>query len=312
MKGSDIVDLVIVKLEEKSAFLGENGTKSPILSSGDNIDELKPVYSYINAHIDQAANEVLLAAPLNRLLPKNGKEVEQSYGGLIYEDPDTAQVPYTCHWTLHSPSNILFLPPDYLRLYSLRYKNWSRPVHKAITKADHLYTLQHNKFTRGTDQKPVVVYSGARYTCNAHQKILDSGNLFYTPLTSIEIENKKSSSSINSQFFGLFDNVVQEEKDAFIVDNTNNWYHLYKDEKSEIQYEKISPAYLEVFCTTAQLSPEDFLYVPVYSNSTDYNRDIAEAIALNCAKKVLEVYSMADKAALVDKELNTVLSNMNL
>ena len=69
MKGSDIVDLVIVKLEEKSAFLAENGKGGPILSSGDNIDELKPVYSYINAHIEQAANEILLAAPLNRLIP---------------------------------------------------------------------------------------------------------------------------------------------------------------------------------------------------------------------------------------------------
>lgn len=212
MKGSDIIDLVIVKLEEKSAFLGENGTKGPILSSGDNIDELKPVYSYINAHIEQSANEVLLAAPLNRLIPANKTAVEITDGKVE-------------------------LPDDFLRLHTIKAGDWSRPVHKAITKTDHLYTLQYNKFTKGTQFKPVVVYSGVRGS----------------------------------------------------------------DEK----------AYLELYSTEeAQL--DTFLYIQEYSESTEYNRDVAEAIALNCAKKVLEVYSMADKAIVVAKELELVLANMNL
>jgi hypothetical protein len=212
MKGSEIVDLVIVKLEEKSSFLTENGKGGPILSSGDNIDELKPVYSYINAHIEQAANEVLLAAPLNRLIPKDGSTAATISNGKME------------------------LPAGFLRLYSIRASDWNRPVHKAITKTDHLYTLQYNKFTKGTKIKPVVVYSGVRGGANP---------------------------------------------------------------------------YLELYSTDSS-TVDEFLYIPSYSNDTDYNRDVAEAIALNCAKKVLEVYSMTDKAAAMNNELNVVLSSMNL
>jgi hypothetical protein len=221
MKGSEIVDLVIVKLEEKSAFLAENGKGGPILSSGDNIDELKPVYSYINAHIEQAANEVLLAAPLNRLIPINGTKIKE---GETEKDRKIN-------------SGKLVLPDDFLRLYSIQATDWERPVHKAITKTDHLYTLQYNKFTKGTKIKPVVVYSGVR----------GSGSEQYLNLYSTDVEDLK-----------------------------------------------------------------EFLYIPVYTNDFEYNRDVAEAIALNCAKKVLEVYSMTEKALAMNNELNLVLSNMNL
>jgi hypothetical protein len=222
MKGSDIVELVIVKLEEKSAFLAENGKGGPILSGGDNIDELKPVYSYINAHIEQAANEVLLVTPLNRLIPLDGSEVQDEDGGYVNRKINNGRI---------------VLPNDFLRLYSIQAQDWERPVHKAITKTDHLYTLQHNKFTKGTKIKPVVVYSGVRGS---------------------------------------------------------------NDEQ-----------YLDLYSTDKELTKE-FLYIPVYTNETEYNRDVAEAIALNCAKKVLEVYSMTDKALAMNNELNSVLSNMNL
>lgn len=225
MQGSDIVDLVIVKLEEKSSFLTENGKEGPILSSGDNIDELKPVYSYINAHIMQAANEVLLAAPLNRLIPVDGSKVKVTSGDTETEVPTPID------------DGRVELPDNFLRLYSIRAADWERPVHKAITKTDHLYTLQYNQFTKGTKFKPVVVYSGVR---------------------------------------GV---------------NSHPYLELYSTESEDVA---------------------EFLYIPSYSDNTDYNRDVAEAIALNCAKKVLEVYSMTDKAAAMNNELNVVLSSMNL
>ena len=228
MQGSDIVDLVIVKLEEKSSFLTRNGegVGGPILSSGDNIDELKPVYSYINAHIGQAANEVLLAAPLNRLIPVDGSKMKVTQEGSEVE----VQRPISSNGRVELPNN-------FLRLYSIQANDWERPVHKAITKTDHLYTLQYNKFTKGTKIKPVVVYSGVR--------------------------------------------------------------------GSE------SPQYLDLY-STSENTLKEFLYIPEYTNETEYNRDVAEAIALNCAKKVLEVYSMTDKAAAMNNELNVVLSSMNL
>lgn len=303
MKGSDIVDLVIVKLEEKSAFLAENGKGGPILSSGDNIDELKPVYSYINAHIEEAANEVLLSAPLNRLIPIDGTVLEKTFNAY---NEDEGNYEYTFKWNLNSAlskvvGNKINLPPNFLRLYSLKMSTWDRPVHKAITKTDHLYTLQYNQFTRGTEKKPVVVYSGVRES-NKPLLILGSQNTVVND----------STGEVDGSFIPYLEDI------AFplplnVVDNKNDWYQIYTEEGSANNFlaRKLAPSFLELYSASV-MEVEEFLYIPLYDNSQDYNRDVAEAIALNCAKKVLEVYSMIDKAAAVEKELNIVLANMNL
>ena len=66
MTGAGIRNLVITKLEERSAFLADN-TSGPILSGGDILNEIKPVYDYVDEQLPIAANEVLLSAPIHKL-----------------------------------------------------------------------------------------------------------------------------------------------------------------------------------------------------------------------------------------------------
>lgn len=297
MKGSEIVDLVIVKLEEKSAFLGENGKGGPILLSGDNIDELKPVYSYINAHIAEAANEVLLAAPLNRLIPKDGL-------AFPIDDPQNIS---NAAWTMTINTNEIILPPDFLRMYTLRMSEWTRPVHKAITKSDHLYTLQFNKFTRGTPQKPVVCFSGVRANYDEYGDGKAIDNILYT--------NQPNGSATQALIEELNAKFGQKEVLCFVSGTNNVWYYVEFDgtvSPATATSTKVNSSTLEFFSVKSDYTIDELLYIPYYHNDFEYNRDVAEAIALNCAKKVLEVYSMTDKAAAMNNELNLVLSNMNL
>lgn len=309
MKGSEIVDLVIVKLEEKSAFLEENGKGGPILSSGDNIDELKPVYSYINAHIAEAANEVLLAAPLNRLIPKNG----------ITFPSGNPQNISSADWDMVINSNNITLPPDFLRLYTLRMKEWTRPVHKAITKTDHLYTLQFNKFTKGTPQKPVVCFSGVRANYDEYGEAMD--NILYSTENTVMNTSAATPTVSANIITELSQEFQSKEITCFLSAKDNKWYFVEYD-GTGISANPATPATatateiksptLEFFSVKSDYTIDELLYIPYYHNDFEYNRDVAEAIALNCAKKVLEVYSMTDKAAAMNNELNLVLSNMNL
>lgn len=297
MKGSEIVDLVIVKLEEKSAFLGENGKGGPILSSGDNIDELKPVYSYINAHISEAANEVLLAAPLNRLIPKSGLSFPVGHSQNIS----------SLGWTMSVDTNEIILPPDFLRMYTLRMEEWTRPVHKAITKTDHLYTLQFNKFTKGTPQKPVVCFSGVRANYDEYGDGKAIDNILYT--------NQPNGSATPALITELTTKFGTEKATCFVSGVDNMWYYVEYDgtvTPATATSSAIKSSTLEFFSVKSDYTIDELLYIPYYHNDFEYNRDVAEAIALNCAKKVLEVYSMTDKALAMNNELNLVLSNMNL
>ena len=217
MNGSGIKELVIAKLEEKSSFLTPTNTSSPILVTGDNISELKPIYDYIDTHIAEAANEILRIAPLNHLLPKK------------VENPSAVKS------TDDEKIGTITVPEDYLRLYTLKMKDWSRPVHEAISKNHPNYTNQYNKYTRGIAEKPVVVYSG----CG------EGGYLSY--------------------------------------------YSVY---------------------TSHDVS--EFSYVQCFDLDNEYTDKVAEAIALNTAKKVMEVFGNADGITIMHNELTSVLENMKL
>lgn len=213
--GSGIKELVIVKLEEKSAFLTPPNS-SPILITGDNINELKPVYDYIDTHLAEAANEILRIAPLNHLIPKK------------VENPTATQVD-------DDKIGTITVPKDYLRLYTLKMKDWSRPVHEAISKNHPNYTNQYVKYTRGNPEKPVVAFSG--YGDGAHL----------------------------------------------------SYYSVYNSHEVG-----------------------EFLYVQQFDLANEYTDKMAEAIALNTAKKVMEVFGNADGITIMQNELTSVLGNMQL
>ena len=217
MLGSDISDLVITKLDEKSAFLTRS---SSILLSGDGIDDVKPVYSYIDDTLPIAANETLRTYPLYRLTPYDAVRGANEY--------DSSMVDY------NDKVLTVTLPSDFLRLYSVRASDWDRPVNKAITQLDPMYMLQRNKYTRGTPQKPVVVYLGDRYD----------------------------------------DNVK-----------------------------------IECYTSASESIPE-LLYIQQFDSGIEYSDNIAEMVALNCARKIAEIYNDSALVKIFADEMALLLTNV--
>lgn len=214
MTGADIRNLVITKLEERSAFL-ENNTGGPIFTGGDNLGELKPVYDYVDEQLPIAANEVLLSVPIHKLFPTT----------LTSVTPTSNQ----------DGTGVIELPDDYLRLALLQMKEWSVPVHIAIS-ADHpLYKQQFNKYTRGHQNKPVVVYS-------------------------------------------------------------NNG----------------SKQYLEYYSVSNDHTVKTLSYIKKFSPNDNYHDTVAELIALNCAKKVYEVFGNTEQVSLMTSEIQNVQNVMLL
>lgn len=216
MVGSEIVNLVITKLEERSAFLNPNSGMGPLLSGDDSLNELNPVYSYINSHLAESANEVLMIAPLNHLIPTDITDNVEA----TPNDDGTGKIE---------------IPEDYLRLYTLKMEDWAKPVHEAIGKGHPIYSQQFNKYTRGIPEKPVVVYSGA----------------VTTPYL--------------------------------------NYYSVY---------------------TSHEIN--ELSYIPRFSEVNEYTDKMSEAIALNTAKKVMEVFGNTEGVAIMQNELTSVLGNMQL
>lgn len=214
MTGADIRNLVITKLEERSAFLANN-TNGPILTGGDNLGELKPVYDYVDEQLPIAANEVLLSVPIHKLFPTTITSVASTSN--------------------QDGTGVIELPDDYLRLALLQMTEWSVPVHIAIS-ADHpLYKQQFNKYTRGHQNKPVVVYS-------------------------------------------------------------NNG----------------SKQYLEYYSVTSDHTVKTLSYIKKFSPNDNYHDIVAELIALNCAKKVYEVFGNTEQVSLMTSEIQNVQNVMLL
>jgi hypothetical protein len=119
--------------------LPNSGTSGPILSGGDILEELKPIYSYVDQQLEQAANEVLRVVPVHRLpsCEKQGTDLTSSSNDGV------------C---------IITLPDDFLRLVRVKLAEWSNPVIVPISVDHPLYRHQFNKYTRGHQDKPVAVY----------------------------------------------------------------------------------------------------------------------------------------------------------
>lgn len=220
MTGADIRKLVITKLEERSAFLSDN-SNGPILSGGDNLGELKPVYDYVDEQLPIAANEVLLSAPIHKLY------------ATAMSSPTSSQNT--------DGTGVVTLPQDFLRLHTLKMKEWSVPVHIAISVDHPLYRDQLNKYTRGHKDKPVVVLN--RVT-NSLPKVS------YNLLTYYSVEE---------------DHTV-----------------------------------------------EQLWYIKKFEMTDEYNDTVAELIALNCAKKIYEIYGNTEQVTLMTSEIQNVQNTMLL
>lgn len=137
MLGGEIKKKVVVKLEEFSPYLPNDKKAGPLLTGNDSLKEVKPIYSYVDETINQAANEILLVAPLDKLTSEDA-----AHGCHVHNDG--------CIGTITTP-------PDFLRLRALRMNTWTRTVKEAQHPTSEKAYEQDNEWTRGTPQKPVVV-----------------------------------------------------------------------------------------------------------------------------------------------------------
>lgn len=113
-----------------------------ICASGDMIVEVdvensKPFDSIIDELLDESALELLLKAPFYRL------------------HISTANL--TAAYKQDSKIGSLTLPIDFIRLVSLKMKDWQRAVTELAIQGDDIAKRQSNKFLRGGIARPVAV-----------------------------------------------------------------------------------------------------------------------------------------------------------
>lgn len=233
MLGKDIRNLVLVKLEEYTPYGPDSGRA--LLAGGDKLDEKKPIYSYIAQHLAEVANEVLLVAPVHRLLYK-------AVGVTGTPDADDNRI------------GSISLPDDFLRIHTLWMQGWRRPVHETIKAGHPLYNLQFSPWKRGTKQKPVAVLCGRG---NIHKET-----------------------------------------------NAEQGEHLVFDEQQTIRYFSVDAG--------TEHPVKEFKYIPKFDGEYDYEREVAELIALQCARKVCEVFGMTEQIGIMTSEFNSVLENIRL
>lgn len=215
MLGEEIKRKVIVKLEEFSPYAPNDEEAGPLLSGQDSLEEVKPIYSYVEDTLAQAANEVLLVAPLDAL------ESERADQRCCVKTNDS--------WT-KIPGTVcaVCLPSDFLRLRSIRLDSWTESVEIAQHPNSPKANAQKKEFTMGLFTKPVVV--------------LDENKLFcYSVKPGVECKLK------------------------------------------------------------------EFRYIPLFHESGEYSDNIAEIIALNCAKKVYEIFQNTEGVKMMESEIKSAL-----
>ena len=218
MLGEEIKRKVVVKLEEFSPYAPDNDEVGPLLSGQDILEEVKPIYSYIEETLPQAANEILLAAPLDKL---ESERWDNRACVPEYEKRVTGNVYTVC------------LPPDFLRLRALRLNSWTRRVEVAEHPMSPKAKEQDNQWTMGTFAKPIV--------------ILDEGKMY-----------------------------------------------CYSVKKG-------------VECTI-----KEYRYIPVFNEMGEYNDNIAELIALNCAKKIYEIFQNTEGVNAMAAEIKSAMEVLAL
>lgn len=95
--------------------------------------------------IETAAQQLLLQAPYERLLPQSVKVSLNTEGA---QDYDAIQTQYT------DGHGSLVIPDDWLRLVALWLKSWRSPLTELMDPGSKEAQMQASLWTRGTPQKP--------------------------------------------------------------------------------------------------------------------------------------------------------------
>lgn len=139
MTFDQLVTLTRTKMEEFSPF-----NDTALIAAPQNLGfEDKPVQSYIEQNMDEAANSVLMLLPLRLIVPED-----------IAIGTKTINL---------DGSGSVEIGDDYLKLHSFKMKSWDREVNLAIDETSPLAILQDNPYTMGNFHKPVVVFKQSGY-----------------------------------------------------------------------------------------------------------------------------------------------------
>ena len=137
MTRAEYIQAVKVKLEEISPF---DEPDSFIASSDGSANTVKPIISYIDKSLDEAAQDCLKSLPLSLL----HKDISYQDGNMIISRRGVGVITdIDSTW----------------RLVRFRHPALKRDITAFITSQDPLYLLQQNKYTRGGIAKPVAVLS---------------------------------------------------------------------------------------------------------------------------------------------------------
>lgn len=194
--------------------LDRNNVSTQLLDNGD-IDTLT-VEQIIESKIEQAAKEVILAAP-HHLLG-------------VGEDFATG---LSVSWSSQAGygSGSVNLPAEFLRLHSFQMSDWVRPVYDAITVDDPLYSAQKSRFggVRGNPQKPVcAIVNGSTnlvlefYSCTGGQGVnISTARYFKVPKISngqIDIPNRLLDATVYRIAYMVALTLLDAER-ATVLDN---------------------------------------------------------------------------------------------
>lgn len=140
MTFEQLITLTRTKMEEFSPFNDDALIAIPQITGLED----KPVTSYIEQNMEEAANSVLMMLPLRLIIPEDitigTKKINKDGSGSVE------------------------IGDDYLRLHSFKMKSWEKEVNFAIDETHPLYILQDNPYTMGNSYKPVVVFKQNSYT----------------------------------------------------------------------------------------------------------------------------------------------------
>lgn len=270
MLGRDIRDLVTVKMDEYTPYGPSSST--PLLAGGDSLNEVKPIYSYSDKTLYEAANEALSVIPIWHLTPitknyQGGPAADgMNLAGLQLIDQDgyivANNIPIDDEGYIITPDysvdedgyldasqdsgeqseadvdaednliGAITKPSNWLRLHTLQMAGWVRPVHEVVRPGTSKYNQQFTRWKRGTPQKPIVTDDGSVLRYYSQPRTVQAGQIL------------------------------------------------------------------------------TLKYITMFDESIDYPSKVAEVIALYCARKICEIYGMTEQLGIMTNEINGVLENM--
>lgn len=181
MTRQEYINKVKAKLEEISSFSDPGSLQ--ILNQGES-DVVKPIISYIEDSLDEAAHFCLNNLPTSLL----ASDIEENEYHLPIDRNGVGRI-----------SGI----DEYLRLVRLSSKAWERDVTVFITPNNPAYQLQQNRYTRGKCAKPVVAYVPERsilelYSFPPQMRPDDCCDYAYTKAKLYYIDTNKKAEKVSS------------------------------------------------------------------------------------------------------------------